>query len=254
MQIFFYYCFTNKRWYDQICRNHQSIGKPWDLIESNGSHFLLLGSDISWYTFYHKPDYYFELGEYSFICSLMRDKTLVLIHWMVYQYYTSYRAIVWLFIANLSAYLKHTLKIKTYKKKDLIQHSSFNTLWWSNDTLTSLQKITLDKSSFFSWQTLVVFPDSMSIAMRSHEKEYILTGRDTSSRVMNYYVDIQYGYKNIILTTAANMFMDYRLLDQIIFYFPNTRYYKYQHDPRISVSEVIDKLVEIWWAKKIIVQ
>lgn len=71
---------------------------------------------------------------------------------------------------------------------------------------------------------------------------------------MNYYVDIQYGYKNIILTTAANMFMDYRLLDQIIFYFPNTRYYKYQHDPRISVSEVIDKLVEIWWAKKIIVQ
>lgn len=247
MQIFFYYCFTNKRGYDQICRNNQSLGAPWDIIESNWSHFLNLGEEISRSSLYSKPEYMFEITNSQFVCKILHEHTLTLIHWMVYQYYTSYRAIVWLFVANLWVYLKQLSKLKTLKKKDLSQYSSFNELQWLWKPFDHSSLIDLISTSS-SKQTLVVFPSILAMRMRCSNKEYMLTGRDTATRTMKYYLDLQHGYKNILITTSANIYMDYRDLGQIILYFPDTRYYKYQHDPRVSITEVCTKLALLYWA------
>jgi|GEM_PF-3796229 len=50
--MFFYYCFSDKFGYDQICRDEQEYGKSGDLLEANGSYFIALGQDISWKNMY----------------------------------------------------------------------------------------------------------------------------------------------------------------------------------------------------------
>jgi hypothetical protein len=48
--------------------------------------------------------------------------------------------------------------------------------------------------------------------------------------------------------------MDYKKLSQIICYFPDTRYYKYQQDPRIFIPDVLEKMAEIHEAEMIIMR
>lgn len=103
-------------------------------------------------------------------------------------------------------------------------------------------------------QTLIVFPDLLGLRYRFQDREYILSGKDTTSKVMKYYVDLQKGYKNILITTGANICMDYKQLSQIICYFPKTWYYKYRQDPRIWIPEVLEKMAEIWKAKIVYIE
>ena len=104
--MFFYYCFTNKFGYDQVCRDTAQIGKEGDLIEANGSHFIALGSELSWQEQYAVSSFQFPVSSAQIICSIFNKQTLELIHWMVYWHYTSYRTVIALFMPDLGQYLK----------------------------------------------------------------------------------------------------------------------------------------------------
>jgi hypothetical protein len=241
--MFFYFCFSNKFGYDQICWDDALYGKPGDLIESNGSHFLVLGDAISWQEQYMGSTYQFPIQQYEIIWNICGPKTLELIHWMVYHYYTSYKSVVTLFVWNVTTYLKQQQKAKTLKSKDAKKYSDYNSIKKS-DTLNREDKLTVCHEDKVG-QTLIVFPDLLSLYYRFDDKEYMVTAKDADSKIVRYYHDLQMGYKNILITTSANICMDYRNLTQIICYFPKTRYYKYQHDPRIWVPEVLEKMAQV---------
>lgn len=241
--MFFYFCFTNKWWHDQLCRDTTLHWEPWDLIASNWSHFLVLWEYISRRELYEVKEFNFPITQYEKIGRLVNSKTLELIHWMVYFYYTNYRAIVNLFVPHLWIYAKQELKTKTMKSKDIKKYAQYNTIQnsWSLDRRKKLV-LSCDKSI---GQTLVVFPDMLSLLMRTKELDYILVGSDAQTKLTRYYYDLQNWNKNILITTSANICMDYKQLSQIICYFPDTRYYKYQQDPRIFIPEVLQKMAEI---------
>gem|GEM_PF-3653039 len=63
------------------------------------------------------------------VCATLFGKqTLQLIHWMVYQYYTSYRSVIHLFVGDIMQYLKSLQKAKTMKGKDRTAHAYYNTI------------------------------------------------------------------------------------------------------------------------------
>ncbi|HMY80327.1 MAG TPA: hypothetical protein PLW93_00970 [Candidatus Absconditabacterales bacterium] len=244
MQHFFYYCFHTKWGHDQICWDSKLIGEPGSLITSNGSYFISLGDQLSWNEFYIGHDYFFELSSHSEILgTLFHHHTLQMIHRMVYEYYTSYRSVIGLFVSSIDAYSKSTQKIATIKKKDLTLLSMYNTL---TSPLISDSTIELG-STGKGKQTLVIFPDALALHMRvkSNHQEYVLTGLDTDLRAMRTYILIQQQLQNCLITTQANVFMDYRALHQIIVYFPQTRYYKSQRDPRIRLPDWCSKLAKV---------
>ncbi|MFA7284930.1 MAG: hypothetical protein WC004_03855 [Candidatus Absconditabacterales bacterium] len=241
--MFFYYCFSDKFGYDQICRDEQEYGKSGDLLEANGSYFIALGQDISWKNMYTGSNARFQMHNVQVCATLFGKQTLQLIHWMVYQYYTSYRSVIHLFVGDIMQYLKSLQKAKTMKGKDRTAHAYYNTIIPQQGTSA------IDAQSLLSLshdpgikQTLVVFPDLLSLRHRIQDIDYILNGQDSMSRVMKYYHDLQHSYKNILITTSANIFMDYKNLSQIICYFPETRYYKSQQNPRYYVPEILDKM------------
>lgn len=251
--MFFYYCFTNKFGYDQVCRDSQEIGKVWDLFEANGSHFIALGSELSWQEQYGIQNYEFSIANAQIIWSIFSKQTLELIHRMVYWYYTSYRAVISLFISDLWQYLKAIQKLKTLTAKDAKKHAVVNDIvdkkWLP---LNRDSKIELAKNWSIK-QSLVIFPDLLSLKYRLIDSEHILSGQDTNHKVMKYYYDLQQANKNILVTTWANMYMDRKQLDQIILYFPKTRYYKAQQDPRLFIPELVEKMTKIRKAKLTII-
>ena len=232
--MFFYYCFQNKRWSDQICWDEQGIGKPGDLIFINETYYLSLGTEIS------RQE------------QLFGSKTLELIHRMVYRYYTSYKSVINLFAPSIPHYLKHILKSKTFKKKDIQKIAHFNSIEKLED-LNAQSNLVLNHEDKVH-QALVVFPDLLSMSYRTNERDFILTSADGEAKKANYFHDLQIGHKNILLTTSANICMDYHKLTRIICYFPETWYYKYRQDPRIRVPEVLEKMAEIRKAELIFIR
>jgi len=87
------------------------------LLVSNGVYFILLGDEISRKNLYISEDYYFEIQQPEYVCAIMNDYTLNMIHWMVYQYCTTYKSIIHLFLPNISIYLKQEQKKKTMTVK-----------------------------------------------------------------------------------------------------------------------------------------
>lgn len=245
--MYFYYCLANKWGSDQVCRDTVFYGNVWDLILSNGVYFINLGEALSRKDFYISEDHYFQIYAPESVCSIMNGYTLQLVHWMVYQYCTTYKSIIQLFLPNISLYLKQEQKKKTMTAK------SRNALARPNAvTTTSLM------TPFCTWecthhtstdQTLVVFPDMLSLQMRYNNQNYLLWARDNDTKTAAYYYDLQHGYKNILITTSANICMDYKKLSQIICYFPDTRYYKYQQDPRICIPDVLEKMAKLHGAE-----
>ncbi len=249
--MYFYYCLANKRGHDQVCRDRIMHAKIWDLIVSNGVYFVVLGTDISRMDSYSWDDFLFEIQSPEYVCSVLWENSVELIHRMVYQYYTSYRSIIHLFLPNIWIYLKQEQKKKTITVK-------------TRNALARPNAVTTDALAniFHTWecvhhastdQTLVVFPDMLSLQMRYNNQNYILWARDNDTKIAAYYYDLQHGYKNILITTSANICMDYKKLSQIICYFPDTRYYKYQQDPRIFIPDVLEKMAKLHGAEYIVI-
>ncbi len=242
--MFFYYCFSTKFGYDQVCWDQKQLGKPWDLIEANGSYFIVLGSGLSWQDLYVNPSFAFDIQNATIVETVLSKQTMELIHWMVYYYYTSYRSVIHLFLSDIRHYLKASVKAKTLTGKDLKKYSDYT----SSSSFSRNASLSLVRDDTIK-QTLVVFPDLLSLRHRTDDMDYILSSQDSIQRITKYYYDLQHGYKNILITTGANIFMDWKKLSQIILYFPETRYYKSQQNPRYYVPEVLGKMAELWKAK-----
>ena len=230
--VYFYYDFSHRSGQDLVRYDYKKIGNPWDLIQIGSRYIINLGKEISRQDLYKTQ---LDIGDDNkkIIWKVFGSNTLQLIHWMVYQYLTNYRSIISLYINNLPQYIKNLQKYKIQKKRKY------------KDKLNSIDinyNPILDKNK---GQTLILMPDTLTIVNTIKDRNWVLTGKDWDSKVIKYYLEIQWWDRNLLIATHGNIRMDRKNLTNIVIFYPDTRYYKNQLDPRYDAVEVCHKLAEI---------
>lgn len=231
---YFYYDFTHRSWQDYIRLADKKIGTAWDLINYDNRYLINLGNKISRQQLYHKDMIFDDDKDMKIIGKVFGKKTLELIHWMVSQYLTSYKSIISLFITDLWQYIKQLDKNKIKKTKP--DHINF---------ISSKYKPIVHPDDQI-WQTLVLMPDIITIASTIKDRDHVLIWQDWHSKVMKYMIEISTWQRNLLITTHGNIRMNWKNLTNIIIFYPETRYYKNQLDPRYDAVEVCHKLANIY--------
>jgi len=160
---------------------------------------------------------------------LLSPETVQLVHWMVYEWYTSYKNVIKLFLdQEIDKLLAKEIKIK--KKK------SYSCKIWGNTI-----------SGTWESQTLIVFPDIWSFTNLIDQENFegiFLYSLDTQSKKNTNRWKIKKG-EWLICTTSSEIFQDYSNLKKIYFVEPQKWYYTSQQDPRYKIDMVIKKLAEL---------
>lgn len=93
----YYFSFHQYAGYDRVFVSSDDVGKPGDLLVSGGMYLLCLGDDVAFIEKYSRS---LTLGKETTILhkQFLSSKTLSLVHWMVYTWYTTYKKIVPLFL------------------------------------------------------------------------------------------------------------------------------------------------------------
>lgn len=241
---YFYYDFTHRSWQDHIRSSSIKYGTAGDLIFVEDRYIINLWSKVSRQELYDKEIFFGENNnDIKIIGKVFGKKTLDMIYRMARQYLTSYRSIIWLWIWDLGKYIKQLDKNKISKnKKDPINfiNNKYSPITHPDKTI---------------WQTLILMPDVLTISSIIKDRDYVLIWQDGHSKVMKYYIQVQKWQKNLLITTHWNIWMDWKNLTNIVIFYPQTRYYKNQLDPRYDTIEVCHKLAEIrdadikiiWW-------
>jgi primosomal protein N' len=168
---------------------------------------------------------------YKSFCSI---QTIQLIHWMVYEWYTTYKNVVKLFFdQEIDSLLWKEIK----PKKGKVYHSC--KIW--------NQIITWEK-----YQTLIIFPDIRTFLNIFPENKFegtFLYSLDSQAKKNKNRWNIKTGNENLIATTSSEIFQDYNNLKKIYFIEPQKWYYAAQQDPRYKVDMVINKLAELYQAE-----
>lgn len=232
------YWFTSYAWIDKITKIESdfkfSVG---DLLLSDWEFFLVLGPEISFLEQYNYvfPSYRkLELFQAKFVSK----KYIERIHWMVYQYYSTYKSVIRYFLSqDIEGLFKRKENKKPKKsKKEIIDPALFG--------LESLSD---------SWQTLVVYPDLWTMYMmtdtkiRENSRVSVLSSINTQLQKNKAFWKIKNWDIHYILTTHAEIFQDFLDLKEIVFVHPHKRYYANQQDPRYKTGEVLDFLADLYW-------
>lgn len=221
------YSFTKFAWPDKVlilpkwnifCKKWKS----WDLVRFGEDVFICLGKEISFaeqYTYTYAPKVACEVLHKW----LLSEKTVSLIHWMVYTYYSTYKSVMKYFVTDeRETLLKKEVKIAKKNQKG---------------------------------QTLMVFPDLRTILNRIDEKVLedkevaFLTSTSTQSQKDKQRWAIKKGNIDLIIASPSEIFQDFFDLKKIIFIDPHKWYYASQQDPRYKVGAVLEKMKELYGAE-----
>lgn len=228
----FLFSFNKFAWFDRVFIIEEKIKstKPdkagsWDIVKIQDDYFLCLWDTISFQELYtHKLK---SIWEPAIVTKwLLSTKTMELLHWMVYERYSTYKAVVKLFVSFEIEKLigKQTSKINNKATQELMIFPDLRTLYNTIDQSVIQDKKTAVLSSI---QTQVQ-KDKLFRKIKSWEAEKIIW-------------------------TSSEIFQDYSNLTKITFISPHKRYYTSQQDPRYKTSMVVDKIKEIYWCELIIV-
>ncbi len=237
------YSFDRFFGFDKVCILAENASKKkvkaWDLLIFGNQYFLALGEKLSFSEQYqHLTTTQAELVYKGF----MTPPTLQLFHWMVEQYYTTYKSVVRLFLSNAIE------KLLERENKLTKARSARDENW---------QK--LPKIDWFSLvregQTLIVFPDLWTMTNQRWNDEttkwqnvVTLLASDTEKQKDVHRWEIKKWMKSVIVCTYAEIFQDFHNLKKIIFVDPHKRYYAAQQDPRYKVGDVLTKMGELHWS------
>ncbi len=207
----------------------------WDLIKKDWEYFLNLGEKISWQQKYDKK---IEKDDFEiYIKWFLSKNTLEIVHFMVYQYFSTYKKILNLFmdleIWNLLRYRIEKTK-KTSYKEAIIDYPK------SKLEFTDKKK---------DWQILIVFSDLLTLKNYCELELDILHGSSTQAIKNKIFWKIKSWDTWIFLCTYSQIFKDYQNLKEIIMIDSHKRYYKSQQDPRYLTNTVLEKMSEIYWAR-----
>ncbi len=237
----YYFCFDRFVGWDMVIYSTLGSSKAGELWRNGENFFLCLWDFIAFPELYlHKePLVLWELVEKSFLAA----KSIDLIHWMVYEWYSSYKSVIPLFLGN------DLLSLLKYKKK-----------WLENQTPPlSYEKAELrireSKENLGQAQQLFVFPDlwtMVQILEKSwfDEKNYCVLHSATSyAYKQKTFWWIKSGKVSTLFSTHSQIFQDWKNLKRIEMIDPAKRYYKSQQDPRYSTADVVTKMADLYGVK-----
>ena len=224
-------------WFDKvfILKDGNFKFNKWDIIQNwEWYSFLVLWENISFPEIYNTI-YSSDKNFKKIYQSLLSDKTIELIHRMVYVRYTTYKNVIKYFLDQEVEKLI-SKEIKPNKKKKYYN----TTLWKTNITIN------------WNHQILIVFPDIRtynSIIWKGKWEWIFLYSLDTQNVKNTNRWKIKTWNENLIYSTSSEIFQNYSNLKEIFFIEPQKRYYAAQQDPRYKVGTVLEKIAEIYNSK-----
>ena len=227
------YLFSFKQfaWHDRVFNTSLSIWKPWDLLKCWDDYLLNLWDEITF------PELIKTQFVPSSVCEVIYswffDKNfLSLLHWMVYQWYSTYNNVMKYFVSfDILQLLNREPKSKSHSK--LLDVSNLSI------------KLNEDK------QNLIIIPDNRSRKNQLSDyfsQDFVLNlySMDTQTSKDKNWRTIKKSKTWIIVATQSEIFQPFNNLWTIVFIDWYKRYYNNQQDPRYNVSEVVKKLQELW--------
>jgi len=220
------FSFSKFAWFDRVFIVEEKIkSEAWDLIKIQDDYFLCLWDTISFQELYiHKLKSVWETTIVS--KCLLSGKSMEFLHWMVYEWYSTYKAVVKLFLSFEVEKLINKQISKKNKKVD---------------------------------QELMIFPDLWTLyntieeSVIEDKKTAVLSSIQTQVQKDKLFWKIKNWEAEKIVWTSSEIFQDYSNLTKITFISPHKRYYTSQQDPRYKTSMVVEKIKEIYWCEVIIV-
>ena len=242
MNIYYLFSFTRYVWIDRVYvyETEEKIA-IWSLLKAGDEYFLNLWKDISFsenYNYKYVSDTPFQLKKKWFFSK----KTINFIHFLVIEYFTTYKKIIPLFTnSDLDKVL-----IREKTKKNTPKYVKFDINYEKYD-------IQMTKTEL-EWQQLIVFPDIFTMENilpdLSNLKDVVkLFWSSTIKQKDEAFWQIKNWTKTTIISTPSQIFFDWKNLKKIILFDSHKWYYKSQQDPRYYVPTVLKKLAEIYWAE-----
>lgn len=213
--------------------------KAGDLIQGESGFFLVLGEEVSFpelYTVLYTGAMDFQLS----IAELLSPPALQLLHWMVYERYTSYKNAIKLFLdSDIEKLILKEQKIS--KKKQTIDFQ--------------LEKVHIHNEK--KGQILIVFPDLWTFKNLIDDEKIqwlFLSSLDTQSKKNTHRRKIKTWNENLIFCTGSEIFQDFKALEKIYLVEPQKWYYASQQDPRYKVETVVQKMGKLYNAEVISIE
>lgn len=213
--------------------------KPGDLVKCGTDVFVVLGDEVSWPELYRYP--YVPAQKFEVIKKwLLSKKTLALLHWMTFTYYSPYRSVMRYFI---SFERENLLERENKKKTDFLSPAQIEQITKAIGNIPS------------SGQTLIVFPDlwtmfnTLPADLLESAAITFLNSSATQNQKDKYRRQIKKWIAQVIVCTHAEIFQDFADLKKIILIDPHKWYYANQQDPRYKTGAVLEKMKEIYWAE-----
>ncbi|AHB41462.1 hypothetical protein P148_SR1C00001G0672 [candidate division SR1 bacterium RAAC1_SR1_1] len=210
-----------------------------DLLQSDDEYFLVLGNEVSFTEQYTSR--FPEGRQLQLIYSgFFSKKHIDWIHWMVAEYYSTYRNVMKYFsVQDVESLLKREIQKKPVGLKSLhIDAKNF-------DVVSVAEK----------GQTLIVYPDLWTMTMmvdesvRNQAGVLFLHSSDSQVKKDKAFWQVKHGLVKYILVTHAELFQDFHDLQSVVLVHPYKRYYANQQDPRYKTPDVLAYLASIWKIK-----
>ena len=226
------YLFSFKQfaWHDRVFSSNLSIWKAGDLVQCGWDFLLNLWDEIAFPELIRTQ--FTPTSPYEVVYPKFFDeKFLALLHWMVYQRYSTYNNVLKYFVSfEIPQLLAREDKAKWKTKK------------------LNLDKVSvpLDESK----QNLVIIPDNRSRENQLSDlfsQDFIthLYSTDTQNRKDQNWWEIKKSKTWIIVATQSEVFQPFNNLWTITLIDGYKRYYHNQQDPRYDICEVVKKMQEL---------
>jgi primosomal protein N' len=226
------YLFSFKQfaWHDRVFLSSLSIWKAGDLIQCGWDFLLNLWDEISF------PELIKTQFTPTSPCEVVYpkffdEKYLSLLHWMVYQRYSTYNNVLKYFVSfEISQLLARESKIKWQTKKLNLSNIS----------------VPLNESK----QNLIIIPDNRSrenqlSSFFSQDSVMHLYSTDTQNRKDQNRRNIKKSKVWVVVATQSEVFQPFSNLWTIVLVDGYKWYYHNQQDPRYDISEVVKKMKEL---------
>lgn len=219
----YFLALSTQYWYDSVVYGILKNVKSWDIVQDTQNTYLCLGEDISFPHLYDKKKTYNFIEPQIIAKQLFHENTFKIIHWMVEQYFSSYKATVSLFLPRNESFIK---KRESGKKQKKVKTNTQQKCW----IYPNLWALTQDKK-ISDWT------------------QPILHGWMSITQKQKYFIEIQSWEIETFFATNRGLFFDWQNLTEIHLFDKDNRSYSAKNDPRFILSETATFIADIYNAK-----
>lgn len=223
--------------YECVIQGAYKTVREWDIIQDSKNTYLCLWQDMSF------PQLYDTLPLQEFVegtiisRSFFSPHTMQIIHRMVDTYFSSYKAVVQLYLSSNA----HTILTKEPKKKTADKHKQ---------DISCKQHCTLYPDIWSMTQDLVRQTGKSIEMLQKTPDIAIFHGWLTQGQKANLFRSIKQGGIKHLFATNRWLFFDWYDLASLTIYNSTSRAYSSQSEPRFVIQEVANYMSNIYNAKK----